>query len=120
MANSTASVCIVPRDLLLCSIVFKFIAMIIGFQGNVFVIVHIFFSSKEKIATSYLIGNLAVADLLLRLTYYPTWIIEFLRTISDTDSDQVFFCKLSRSMIYALMFASVATHGQKLAPCARS
>ena len=68
MASSTAPVCIVPRDLLLCSIVFKFTAMIIGFLGNVFVIVHIFFSSKEKTATSYLIGNLAAADLLVRLT----------------------------------------------------
>ena len=112
MANSTAPVCIVPRDLLLCSIVFKLCyAMIIGFLGNVhvLVIVHIFFSSKEKNATAYLIGNLAAADILVRLTYYPTWIIEFLRTISDTDSDQVLFCKLSRSIMYALIIASVAT-----------
>ena len=43
------------------------------------------------------------------LTFYPIWIIEFIQTILNIDSDQNIFCKLSRSTISALLFASVAT-----------
>ena len=103
-SNST-----VPNEILLPSLVFKFIAMIIGVLGNITVITHTILTSKEKTATSYLIGNLALADLLVCLTFYPTWIIEFIQTILNIDSDQDLFCKLSRSTIWALLFASVAT-----------
>ena len=72
MANNTTFHAI-PNNVLLCSLVFKFIAMIIGILGNVTVIVYTIFSNKEKTATSYLVGNLAFADLLMCLTFYPTW-----------------------------------------------
>ena len=62
-----------------------------------------------KTATSYLVGNLALADLLVCLTFYPIWIIEFILTILNIDSDQDLFCKLSRSTIWSLLFASVNT-----------
>ncbi len=83
--------------------------MIIGVLGNCTVIIYTTFLSKEKTATSYLIGNLALADLLVCLTFYPIWIIEFIQTILNIDGDQKLFCKLSRSTISALLFASVAT-----------
>ena len=83
--------------------------MIIGVLGNVTVIIHTIFTSKEKTATSYLVGNLALADLLVCLTFYPTWIFEFMQTILNIETDQNLFCKLSRSSIHALLFASVAT-----------
>jgi hypothetical protein len=104
MANNA-----VPSKILLPSIVFKFIAMIIGVLGNVTVIIYTIFSSKEKTTTSYLVGNLALADLLVCLTLYPIWIIEFIQTILNIDSDQDLFCKLSRSTIWSLLFASMAT-----------
>ena len=104
MANNA-----VPSKILLPSIVFKFIAMIIGVLGNIAVIIYTIFSSKEKTATSYLVGNLALADLLVCLTFYPIWIIEFIQTILNIDSDQDLFCKLSRSTIWSLLFASMAT-----------
>ena len=104
MANNA-----VPSQILLPSIVFKFIAMIIGVLGNITVIIYTIFSSKEKTATSYLVGNLALADLLVCLTFYPIWIIEFTQTILNIDSDQDLFCKLSRSTIWSLLFASMAT-----------
>ena len=93
----------------MCSIVFKFVAMIIGVFGNVTVIIHTIFLSKEKTATSYLVGNLALADLLVCLTFYPIWIIEFIQTLLNIESDQDLFCKLSRSTLRTFMFASAAT-----------
>ena len=67
------------------------------------------FLSEEKTATSYLVGNLAVADLLMCLIFYPIWIIVFLQTMLHIDNDQDLFCKLSRSTSWSLLFASVAT-----------
>jgi hypothetical protein len=89
--------------------VFKFIAMIIGVFGNITVIIYTMFLSKEKTATSYLVGNLALADILVCLTLYPIWIIELIQTMLSIDSDQDLFCKLSRSTSWSLLFASVAT-----------
>ena len=108
MTNSTNFVS-VSSSVLIFSIVFKFIAMIIGVLGNVTVIIYTIFWCKEKTATSYLIGNLALADLLVCLTFYPLWIVEFIQTILNIESDQDLFCKLSRSTIWSLLFASVAT-----------
>ena len=109
MANNTTVFHTIPNNVLLCSVVFKFIAMIIGVLGNMTVIIHTIFSNKEKTATSYLVGNLALADLLMCLTFYPTWIIEFIQTILKINSNQNFFCKFSRATAWAFMFASVAT-----------
>ena len=97
MANNTAVFYAIPNNVLLCSVVFKLIAMIIGVLGNVTVIIHTIFSNKEKTATSYLVGNLALADLLMCLTFYPTWIIEFIQIMLNIDNDQDLFCKFSRS-----------------------
>ena len=83
--------------------------MIIGVLGNTTVIIHTIFANRQKTATSYLVGNLALADLLVCLTSYPIWIIEFIQTILNIDSDQDLFCKLSRSTVWALTFASTAT-----------
>ena len=99
----------VQNEVLLFSVAFKFIAMMIGILGNVTVIFYVIFINTEKTAASYLVGNLALADLLVCLTFYPIWIVEFVRTLLNTDSDQDLFCKLSRSTIWALFFASVAT-----------
>ena len=106
--NSTINLSTVSSEILLFSVVFKFIAMIIGGLGNITVIIYTIFLNKEKTATSYLVGNLALADLLVCLTFYPIWIIEFIQTILDIDSDQDLFCKLSRSTIWSLLFASLA------------
>ena len=97
------------KDFLLPSVVFKFIAMIVGVLGNVTVIICVIFSNKKKTATSYLVANLALADLLVCLTLYPIWIVELVFTILDISSDQDLFCKLSRSTAWALVFASQAT-----------
>ena len=99
----------ISTKILLFPVIFKVIAMIIGVWGNITVIIYTIFWSKEKTATSYLVGHLALADLLVCLTFYPIWSIEFIQTILNIDSDQDFFCRLSRSSISALLFASVAT-----------
>ena len=109
MANNMTVSIAIPNNVLLCSLVFKFIAMIIGILGNVTVIIHTVFSSNEKTATSYLVGNLALADFLVCLTLYPVWIIEFVQIMLNSNNDQDLFCKFSRSTPWAFMFVSIAT-----------
>ena len=108
MINSTIFVP-VASSVLIFSVVFKFIAMIIGVLGNATVVIYTMLLCKEKTATSYFIAHLALADLLVCLTFYPLWIIEFLQTILNIESDQDLFCKLSRSTSRSLLFASLAT-----------
>ena len=108
MANNTTASTAIPNNVLLCSVVFKSIAMIIGVLGNMTVIIHTIFSKKEKTATSYLVGNLALADVLMCSTY-PIWMTEFIQTILSIDSDQDLFCKFSRATPWTFTFASVAT-----------
>ena len=81
-------------NILVASVVFKFIAMIIGVLGNITVIISTLFSNKERTGTSFLVANLGLADLLVCLTFYPIWIIELVYTILDINSDQDLFCKL--------------------------
>ena len=107
--NNSAEVVAIPKSILLPSVIFKCIAMVIGVVGNVTVIVYTKFFIKETTATSYLAGNLALADLLVCLTFYPMWIIEFVQILLDIDSDQDLFCKLSRSSSWSLLFVSIAT-----------
>ena len=109
MSNNTTVFNTIPNNALLFSVVFKFIAMIIGVLGNVTVIIYTIFLNKEKTATSYLVGNLALADLLVCLTFYPIWIFEFIQTMLHIDSDQDLFCKFSRATMWAFMLASIAT-----------
>ena len=109
MANNTTVFNTIPNNILLGSIVFKFIAMIIGVLGNVTVIIYTIFLNREKTATYFLVGNLALADLLVCLTFYPIWVIEFIQIILNIDNDQDLFCKFSRSTLWALMFASIGT-----------
>ena len=109
MNNSTEKLEFVPNRILLASISFKFVAMAIGVFGNAAVIIYNVFMNKNKTATSYLTVNLAVADLLVCLTFYPIWITEFIQSIAGIESDQNVFCKISRSTIKALFFTSVAT-----------
>ena len=94
MANNTTVSIAIPNNVLLCSLVFKFIAMTFGVLGNVTVIIHTIFSNKEKTATSYLVGNLALADLLVCLTY-PIWMIEYVQIMLNIKNDQDLFCKFS-------------------------
>ena len=83
--------------------------MMIGVLGNLTVLIHTIFSKKEKTATSYLVENLALADLLVCLTFYPVWIIEFILIMLNIDNDQDLFCKFSRAIMWAIMFVSIAT-----------
>ena len=69
MTNNSSHFSTVPSQILISSVVFKFFAMIIGVLGNITVIIYAIFTSKETTAASYLVGNLALADLLVCLTF---------------------------------------------------
>ena len=96
MANNSTHLISISSEVLLFSVIFKFIAMGIGVMGNIAVIIYNIFMVKENTATSYLIANLALVDLLVCLTFYPLWIVEMIQTILEIDSDQDLFCKMSR------------------------
>ena len=109
MANNTTVFNTVSKNAFLCSVLFKLIAMITGVLGNVTVIMYTIFLNKEKTATSYLVGNLALADLLVCVTFYPIWILEFIQTMLNIDNNQELFCKFSRTTVWVFMFASITT-----------
>ena len=102
----------VSKQFLWFCIAFKFVAMFFGVCGNIAVIILTRtskFWSKEKKESSYLVANLALADLLMCLTLYPTWIVEFSLSMLDVETHQVLFCKFSRSFACSLLFTSVAS-----------
>ena len=108
MENNSTVFNTISNNVLLFLVVFKFIAMIIGVLGNVTVMIYTIFLNKEKTGKSYWVGNLGLADLLVCLTLYPIWIVEFIQIILNIGSDQELFCKFSRATRWALMFASTA------------
>ena len=100
-------------EVLILSLVWKPIAMTIGIVGNTIIAKFTLISARGKYkgiptASSYLIGSLAVADLLNCVTFYPIWIAEFTRTMRDVDSNQMVFCKFSRCTSWMLLSVSVA------------
>ena len=116
MANNTTVFNTISNNVLLCSVMFKLIAMIIGVLGNVTVLYTIFLN-REKTATSYLVGNLALADLLLCITLYPIWTIDFIQIILNIGSDQDLFCKFSRATMHGFLFASHFLQLQSIVIC---
>ena len=109
MANNSTHVFTVSSEVLVFSIIFKFIAMGVGVTGNIAVVICKTIMEKEQTATSYLVTNLALADLVTCLTFYPIWIVEFIKTVLGNESDQMFFCKSSRSSSWMMLFVSTAT-----------
>ena len=106
MANNNTTVFnTISNNVLLCSVMFKLIAMIIGVLGNVTVLYTIFLN-REKTATSYLVGNLALADLLLCITLYPIWTIDFIQIILTIDiATRICFVSLAvlQCMVFCLL-----------------
>ena len=49
-----------------------------------------------------------MADLLVCLTFYPIWIIEFVQILLNIGYDHDLFCKCSRATLCAFIFASIA------------
>ena len=85
----------VSNNVLIFSVVFKFIKFRDYWSFGKYYSHHLYNSLvKKNTATSYLMGNWALADLLVRLTFYPLWIIEVILTILNIDSGQYLFCKL--------------------------
>jgi hypothetical protein len=69
MGNGSAILHPVPRKTFLPFIVLKFIAMVIGVLENITVLIYTILLRNKKTATSYLVGNLALADLLVCLHF---------------------------------------------------
>ena len=107
--NSTKLEILLPPSFLVALIIFKCFCLVCGILGNVGVIVYNLCMNNDKTPTSYLVANLAFADLLTCLAIYPIWIAEFAMVLLERASDQVFFCKFSSTTSYVSTFLSTLT-----------
>ena len=107
--NSTELKTLLTPSFLVALIIFKCFCLICGVLGNVGVIVYNLCMNNDKTPTSYLVANLAFADLLTCLTIYPIWISEFAMILLERPSDQVVFCKFSSTTSYVFLFLSTLT-----------
>lgn len=109
VSNSTTSKQLLPSNFLLGIVIFKSFCIVCGVLGNLGVIIFNIFLNNSKTPTTYLVVNLAVADLLACLTIYPIWIIEFVQIITGIDGNETFFCKFSYSSATLSVSVSVLT-----------
>ena len=109
--NTTESEIPFSPTFLAVLIVFKCLCFVCGVLGNLGVIIYNLFMNNNKTPTSYLITNLAFADLLTCLSVYPIWVTEFIMMLSRKHSNQyqVFFCKFTNSVNLVLVSISSLT-----------
>ena len=109
--NTTELQILLSPTFLAVLIVFKCSCFVCGVLGNLSVIIYNLFMNNNKTPTSYLITNLAFADLLTCLSVYPIWVTEFIMMLSRKHSNQyqVFLCKFTNSVNLVLVSISSLT-----------
>ena len=107
--NVTESEILLPPTFLVALIVLKCFCLICGILGNVGVIVYNLCMNNNRTQATYFVANLAFADLSTCLTVYPVWIAEFVVILSETPSNEDFFCKFSSATGFVSMFVSTLT-----------
>ncbi|XP_028398850.1 alpha-1D adrenergic receptor-like [Dendronephthya gigantea] len=65
------------EEFYLIFLVFNILFLIIGILGNMAVIIYNIYLNQDKTSSSWLVANLAIADLLVCLTLYPMKILAF-------------------------------------------
>ena len=93
---------------LVALIIVKCFCLVCGVLGNLGVIIYNLYMKNNKTQSSYLIANLACADLLACLGIYPIWIAEFAMIVGGSESDQGFFCRFFAAS-HIMAFASTLT-----------
>ena len=84
--------------------VLHFIFLFLGLLGNIAVIFYNIFLNRDKTPSSCLIINLAFADLLVCLTFYPVKIFNF---FEDEKHEKELLCPLRLTTLYVSLFLSV-------------
>jgi hypothetical protein len=84
--------------------VFHFIFLFLGVLGNIAVIIYNIFLNQEKTPSSRLVTHLALADLLVCLTFYPKIIVRFFH---EKVKDEHLFWMITDTAFYISLFLSM-------------
>ena len=70
--------------------------LLLGVLGNVGVILYNIFMNHTKIPTTYFVINLAVSDIIVCCTFFPTWIVKSTQMLGGGDEERtIMICKIS-------------------------
>ncbi|XP_028403795.1 alpha-1A adrenergic receptor-like [Dendronephthya gigantea] len=90
--------------------IFASLCIIVGVIGNIGVITYNIFMNYSKTPTTCFVVNLAIADIIVCFTLFPSGLFEFISILMDKDSDRSLICKVivtSSSTSLALSIAVI-------------
>ena len=78
-------------------IVTSCVCLLLGILGNVGVIMYNIFMNHTKIPTTYFVINLAVSDIIVCCSFFPTWIVKSTQLMSGGEDEERtnMICKIS-------------------------
>ena len=105
--NSTAdylhsSAFYIGMILLLC------VCIIVGVIGNAGVIVYNIFMNHSKTSTTYFVVNLAISDIIVCLTFFPPWLVKYVSTLANIESDMKLICEIGITSSFTSVALSIA------------
>lgn len=77
-------------------VLFICLCIIVGIIGNVGVIAYNVFMNHSKTPTTYFVINLAMADIIVCVTFFPPWLVQKISLLVDGDTDAVLVCKIGK------------------------
>lgn len=85
------------------------VCLVLGILGNVGVVVYNIFINHKKTPTTYFVVNLAVSDILVCCTFFPTWILKSSMILGgEVKGAESIICKLSVTTSGTSVILSVA------------
>jgi hypothetical protein len=105
--NATAEY-LPPSGFFIGIILFICLCIIVGIIGNVGVIAYNIFMNHSKTPATYFVVNLAISDIIVCLTFFPPWLVEFISILIDTERDRVFICKIGMTSSLTSIALSIA------------
>jgi hypothetical protein len=89
-------------------IIFASLCIIVGIIGNIGVIAYNIFMNHSKTPTTYFVINLAISDIIVCLTLFPPWLVEFVSILKSTSiMKHRLFCKIEMTTTFTCIALSV-------------
>ncbi|CAB4004628.1 octopamine receptor-like [Paramuricea clavata] len=90
-------------------IIFACLCIIVGIIGNIGVIAYNISMNHSKTPTTYFVVNLAISDIIVCLTFFPPWLVEFISILTDREiMSHRLFCKVAFTSSFTSFALSVA------------
>ena len=96
-----------PAEFFIFSIFFSCLCIIIGIFGNVGVIAYNIFMDHSKTPTTYFLVNLAISDIIVCLTFFPSWVFQFISVLTEKADNRTMICKIRVTSSYTSIALSV-------------